>query len=77
MPRNWRLNINQSIRLCKFWFELLELSEGDIQWRFYTVTQEALTDLGTRYALHELCQIAPPYIGTRYNLETIAMTVDK
>ena len=43
----------------------------------HSATQEALTDLGTRYALHELCQIAPPYMGTRYNLETIAKTVDK
>ena len=42
------------MRLCKFWFELLELSEWDLHWRFYTVTQEALTDLGTRYALQEL-----------------------
>ena len=41
------------------------------------MTQEALTELGTRYALQELCQIAPPYTGSRYNLETIVKTVDK
>ena len=40
------------------------------------MSQEALTDLGTRYALHELYQIAPPYTGNRYNLETIAKTID-
>ena len=36
----------------------------------------ALTELGTRYALQELCQIAPPYTGSRYNLETIVKKVD-
>ena len=53
MPRNWRLNIDQSLRLCKFGFELLELSEKELQWSFYTVTQETLTNLGARYALHD------------------------
>ena len=76
MPRNWRLDIGKSVRLCKFWCELLVLSEGDLQWRFYTVSQGALTELGTRYALQELCQIAPPYTGSRYNLETIVRTID-
>ena len=76
MPRNWRLNISQSVRLCKFWCELLVLSEGDLHWRFYTGSQGALTGLGMRYALQELCQIAPPYTGSRYNLETNVRTVD-
>ena len=39
--------------------------------------KEALTELGMKYALQELCQIAPPYTGSRYNLETIVRTVDK
>ena len=68
MPHNWKLNIAQSVRLCKFWFELLELTEEELQWGIYTVTQEALTILGARYALHELCKIPPPYMKTRHNL---------
>ena len=36
----------------------------------------ALTELGKKYALQELCQIAPPYTGSRFNLETIVRTVD-
>ena len=76
MPRNWCLDISKSVRLCKFWCKLLALSEGDLQWRFYTVSQGALTELGTRDALQELCQIAPPYTGSRCNLETIVRTVD-
>ena len=51
MLRNWRLNIDLSLRLCKFWFELLELSEEELQWSFYTVTQKALTDLGARFLI--------------------------
>ena len=76
MPRNWRLDIGKSVRLCKFWCELLALSEGDLQWRFYTVNQRDLTELGTRYALQELCQIAPPFTRSRYNLETIVKSID-
>ena len=76
MPRNWRLDIGKSVRLCKFWCELLVLSEGDLQWRFFTVSQDSLTELGTRYALQELCQIPHPYSGSRYNLETIVRTID-
>ena len=66
---NWRLNIDQSLRLWKFWFELL--TEEELHLGFYTVTQKALTNLGARYALHELCHIPPPYMKTRHNLETI------
>ena len=76
MPRNWCLDISKSVRLCKFWCELLALSEGDLQWRFYTVNQRDQTELGTRYALKELCQIVPPFIGSRYNLETIVRSID-
>ena len=76
MPRNWRLDIGKSVRLCKVWCELLALSEGDLQWRFYTVNQRDLTELGTRYALQELCQIAPPFTRSRYNLETIVKSID-
>ena len=76
MPRNWRLDIGKPVRLCKFWCKLLVLSEEDLQWRFYTVSQAALTELGTTYALQEMCQIPPPYSGSRYNLETIVRTID-
>ena len=71
MPRNWKLNIAQSVCQCKFWFKLSELTEEELHLGFYTVTQKALTDLGARYALHELCHIPPPYKKTRHNLETI------
>ena len=71
MSRNWKLNIAQSVRLCKFWFELIGLTDDELSWGFYTVTQEALSNLGARYALLELCHIPPPYLRTRHNLETI------
>ena len=51
--------------------KLLELTDEELQWGFYMVNQEALTNLGARYALHELFQISPPYMKTRHNLETI------
>ena len=62
MVRQNRLTIPESLRVAKAWYELVQLRAPEPPiWNYWDVPQATLTDIGTRYALTEVMDWAPPY----------------
>ena len=70
-----RLTLQQSLRVVKLFYQLLNINDNKVTWHFWTVTQDDLTTLCANYNLHELQDSPAPYRRSLKLLEALMVTL--
>ena len=68
-PRRRTLTVQESLRVTKLFYTLLELSEGEIVFNYYPKNEQALRQNFEDYDMHQLQPPPIPYTKTLYLLE--------
>ena len=75
MVRQRNLTIPQSVRAGRLWFSLLQINGPLLQWNYWTIPADILTQLCQEVNIGELIDWPPPYTRSLASLKILLKAV--